>query len=241
MAACAVVDRVIIRQAAGKDRRPVDGRAVEAEMREQMQQNGCRSGVNEVALRRIAEQELPIRRTMHDLAGEVAPPRTDEVMQFYRNIETHLPNSVMAEASHILVHVTKTRSEEQARELIQAAAAELDRGTPFAQVAEQFSDCKGDGGYLPAFERGTMVHEFDEALFAMKPGERTAIFRSPFGFHIAQLHMLSNGKPHDPGTAQRQIEAYLTAKRRHEALQRGLESLRDEAVIERVAERAGGH
>jgi parvulin-like peptidyl-prolyl isomerase len=32
-----------------------------------------------------------------------------------------------------------------------------------------------------------MVPEFDEVVFALKPGEISAVFRSPFGFHIAKV------------------------------------------------------
>ena len=37
---------------------------------------------------------------------------------------------------------------------------------------------KGGGGDLGSFERGVMVEEFDNVVFAMKPGERSPIFRN---------------------------------------------------------------
>jgi hypothetical protein len=63
MAACAVVDRLLIRQAADRDARPVDPREVETVMRREMQAAGCRPGINEPAMRRIAEQQVRIQRT----------------------------------------------------------------------------------------------------------------------------------------------------------------------------------
>ncbi len=238
-AACAVVDRVLLRQAADEDCRPLDPHAVDVEMREQMQLNNCRAGVNEASIRRLAEQSLKIWRVADELCGEVPAPTTAEVMGLYGRFKPELGSAERAEAAHIIIHVRATRKEDQARTLIEAALAELDRGEPFAEVAERFSDCKGNGGDLGSFERGVMVEEFDEAVFALSPGERTGIFRTPFGFHIAELRSKSKGDVRDPGMAQRQIEAFLTAKRRQEALDRGMDRLRDAAVIQRVAEPQG--
>src|SRR5580700_129884 len=64
LAACTVVDRVLIRQHANRDPRPIDPAIVEAEMRAQTSVNGCRSGINEAAMRRAAEQELRLKRAM---------------------------------------------------------------------------------------------------------------------------------------------------------------------------------
>jgi parvulin-like peptidyl-prolyl isomerase len=46
---------------------------------------------------------------------------------------------------------------------------------------------------LGSFERGVMVEEFDNVVFAMQPGERSAIFRTPFGFHIAEIRSKAPG------------------------------------------------
>jgi peptidyl-prolyl cis-trans isomerase C len=57
----------------------------------------------------------------------------------------------------------------------------------FAELANEVSDCKGNGGDLGYFPRGQMVDEFDEVVFAMRPGETSDVFRTPFGFHIARM------------------------------------------------------
>jgi parvulin-like peptidyl-prolyl isomerase len=236
MAACAVVDRVLIRQLAERDPRPIDSREVEAAMRREMQSADCRTGVNEPAMRRIAEQQLRLQRTMDDLAGDFAKPTPEEVLEFYRGIKERFASAEKVRAAHIVVHVNEQRSEAEARRLIQEAENELSQGAPFAEVAERFSDCKGNGGDLGWFERGTMVDEFDVTVFALQPGQRSGIFRTPFGFHIAQLNEKAAAGPREPGIAQREIEAYLTSKRRHEAMERGLEALRAAAEIERLEE-----
>lgn len=236
MAACAVVDQVLIRQAADRDPRPVDPREVEAFMRREMQSASCRTGINEPALRRIAEQQLRIQRTMDGLAGDFPKPTPEEVLEFYQNIQHRFAPTEKVQAAHIIVHVSEERSEAEARRLIEAAEAELASGASFAEVVESFSDCKGDGGDLGWFERGEMVDEFDAAVFPLEPSQRSGIFRTPFGYHIAELREKGAGAPREPGIAQREVEVYLTSKRRQEAMERGLEGLRASAEIVRVAE-----
>jgi parvulin-like peptidyl-prolyl isomerase len=234
MAACSLVDRVLMRQAAERHPRPVDPREVEAVMRREMRCANCRAGVNEPSMPRIAEQQIRLKRTMDDLAGKFAEPTPAEAMEFYRNIEDRFAPAEKAHAAHIIVHVSEQRSEAQARRLIEAAEAELAANLPFAEVAERFSDCKNNGGDLGWFERGEMVEQFDEIVFALEPGQRSGIFRTPFGYHIAELRAKGSGGPREPGMAQREIEAYLTSKRRHEAMERGLEALRATAEIAQV-------
>lgn len=236
MAACTVVDRVLVRQAAERDPRPVDPREVEAVLRREMRSAGCRPGINEPAMRRIAEQQIRVQRTSDELAAGFVPPTVEEVLAFYNNVKDHFAPSEKVHAAHVIVHVSEERSDAEARRLIEAAEAELTVGVPFAEVAERFSDCKGNGGDLGWFERGTMVDEFDQAVFVLQPGQRSGIFRTPFGYHIAEMKEKAPAAPREPGMAQREVEAYLTAKRRREAMERGLETLRAAAEIERVEE-----
>jgi hypothetical protein len=201
IAACAVVDRILIRQHADKDPRPIDPETIAAEVRKEERQGNCRSGVNEPALRRAAEQGLRLKRAMDELAGDFERPTTDEVMQLYDSWKTKLGSVEKASAAHIVVHVNQGRTETEALALIERAEADLASGCSFSDVAERYSDCKGNGGDLGEFERGMMVEEFDQAVFSLKPGERSAVFRTPFGFHIAELRKIEKAAVREPGAA----------------------------------------
>ncbi len=95
-------------------------------------------------------------------------------------------------ASHILVtfkgafRSTKTRSRQEANELIKKILNELKNGTKFSELAQLFSDGPSGpkGGYLGRFTRGQMVPEFDRAVFNLKPGEVSGLVETKFGFHI---------------------------------------------------------
>lgn len=81
-----------------------------------------------------------------------------------------------------------TRSRAEALAHIRALADQLDQGADFATLAKDESDdaSAARGGDLGAFGRGAMVPAFENAAFALKPGQRSDVVESPFGFHLIQ-------------------------------------------------------
>lgn len=93
-------------------------------------------------------------------------------------------------ASHILLLYPDGATEAQ-RDSVRTLAEELrDRaraGEDFAAMAEAHSDDPGSaasGGDLDYFSRGTMVPAFEEAAFALEPGEVSDVVESQFGLHV---------------------------------------------------------
>lgn len=96
-------------------------------------------------------------------------------------------NAEMVHAAHIVKNVDEHTSEADALAAMQAALQALQSGRSFEEIADEVSDCRGGGGDLGWFPRGTMVEEFERVVFALRPGEVSDVVRSPFGFHIAKL------------------------------------------------------
>ncbi len=71
----------------------------------------------------------------------------------------------------------------------EAALARLEAGADFGALAEELSDdASGSaGGDLGWVSRGRQVEGFDDAAFALEPGELSAVFETPFGYTIARV------------------------------------------------------
>ncbi|MBF0471829.1 MAG: SurA N-terminal domain-containing protein [Gammaproteobacteria bacterium] len=104
------------------------------------------------------------------------------------------------QASHILIEVGEDADEEAviaAEAAIGAAQKRIEEGEPFAEVAKSVSQDPGSapaGGDLGFFGRGVMDSAFEDAVFALQPGEMSAPVRSSFGFHLIQLIAARGGE-----------------------------------------------
>ena len=125
----------------------------------------------------------------------------DDLRKYYAENEKRYTVPEERRASHILVKVDKDapKSErEKARAKAEALLAEVRKNPQsFAEIAKKNSDDEGSaakGGDLDFFGRGQMVKPFEDAAFALKPGETSGIVETDFGFHIIRLTAVRGGE-----------------------------------------------
>jgi peptidyl-prolyl cis-trans isomerase C len=125
-------------------------------------------------------------------------------------------------ASHILVE-----TEEEA----QAVIDELAEGADFAELAAELSvgPSGPNGGQLGWFTAGMMVPEFEEAVFALEPGEVSEPVETQFGWHVI---LLSDTRAQEP-PALEEVRAELLEGLRRARVDARVEELMSEAEIER--------
>lgn len=210
-----VIERVLLRQAALADQEPVPPEVIEKA-----------AGDAEAELRyRI--QRLVVRH-----AGRIAAPRNKDVIDYYKLHRNRMTIPEGIRAAHIIKNVNETSTEEAALAGIRAAEEKLNAGGEFGAVADECSDCPGNGGSLGWFPRGEMVPEFEAVVFSMKPDEVSPVFRTPFGFHIAKVFERSEERQATFEEVRPQIERQLMSDKHQKALERFCDFLRARATVE---------
>ena len=119
---------------------------------------------------------------------QVTVPDADLQAFYKQNIAQYTTPEQLA-ASHILFRIEDKDEEavrKQAEEVLKRARA----GEDFAALAKQYSEDESNnanGGSLGEFGRGTMVPEFEQVAFALKPGEISDLVKTSFGYHIIKV------------------------------------------------------
>lgn len=99
----------------------------------------------------------------------------------------------LVNASHILILIPQKATDAQQQEAkrrIDSVYTALQAGADFETLAKQVSQDPGSaarGGALGWFSRHQMVKEFEDAAYALQPGEMSGIVQSPFGYHIIKM------------------------------------------------------
>jgi parvulin-like peptidyl-prolyl isomerase len=213
-----VIERVLLRQAALADAEPVPAEVIE------------KAGGNAAE----AELQFRIERLAVRHAGRIAPPRNKDVVDYYRQHRETMAIPEAVRAAHIIKNIDENSPEEAALAGIRAVEERIKAGEAFETIADELSDCPGNGGDLGWFPRGQMVPEFEAVVFALKPGEISPVFRTAFGFHIAKVYQHADERMATFEEAKSQIERHLLTEKHQKALERLCDHLRAKATVEEV-------
>lgn len=142
-------------------------------------------------LRKQIEHYLLKQQVMMNLARKTTVSNK-ELEDFYQTHKDSIPaQKGQVSLSHIMIvpkaELTRRRSvREKAEQILQRARA----GENFAELARTYSDDPGSankGGDLGWFSRGAMMPAFEQAAFALHPGEISHLVETPLGYHIIQV------------------------------------------------------
>ena len=162
-----------------------------------------------------------------------------EARKFYdENLDKYFKKPESARASHILIGVEQGASEEERKKAKEKAEAILKRvkgGEDFATLAKSESSCpsSAQGGDLGTFARGQMVPAFENAAFALKPGQVSDIVETQFGYHIVKLTEKQEAKTESFEDVKPKIMEYLKQEKVQKAISDKVEELKKNAKIEK--------
>ena len=127
----------------------------------------------------------------------------DEAHKVYDQTVENIGPDGLVNAAHILMRIPQKATDEQQREAkrrIDSVYTAIQGGADFEALAKQVSQDPGSaqrGGVLGWFSRNQMVKEFEDAAFALQPGEMSKPFQSPFGWHIVLVKERKQLEPFD--------------------------------------------
>ncbi|MDR0965769.1 MAG: SurA N-terminal domain-containing protein [Myxococcales bacterium] len=126
-----------------------------------------------------------------------AASNADTIKAHYEQFNARYNTPKQVHARHILVKTSPTMTEAQAIAKVKALKAKVEGGADFAELAKAESEDPGSkdkGGDLGKFGEGTMVPAFQNAAFAMKPGDISEPVVTQFGVHLIKVEDVQEAK-----------------------------------------------
>lgn len=190
-------------------------------------------GRTETQMREDLELSLKIDRLLDQVCADIVEPTSEEARAYYdaNPAEFEIPERVRA--SHIVRNAGGTVLDTQAVLTdMKALLEQLRQGASFEAMAANFSDCSDNGGDLGYFARGAMVPEFEKVVFALKDGEISDVFQTPFGLHIAKLHDRIPARARPFEDVVDEVTRVLRAERENAVIDVFTGKLKEQATIE---------
>lgn len=142
-----------------------------------------------------------------------------EIQDAYRENQQQYSTPEQVKASHILLKTGEGKKEEDVRKRAEALHAKAKSGADFAALAKANSEDdsnKEKGGDLGFFGKGSMVPEFEQAAFALEPGQLSDVVKTTYGFHIIKLAEKKEASTRSIDEVRAQIEDQLKWERAQE-------------------------
>ena len=189
-------------------------------------------------LRDDARVDMVITRMVEDEVATAQPPTDAECKDYYDKNPDKFKLGEAVRASHILILADEKADEatkKKARAQIEAVNKRVKAGEDFAQLAKEHSQdgSAAQGGDLDFFGRGRMVPPFEQAAFALKPGEVSDIVTTQFGYHIIKVteRRTESTIPFDDQLQER-LRQILTEQKKQEKAASFVASLKQKSKIE---------
>ena len=134
---------------------------------------------------------------------------------------------------HILLKPNEVLSDKEAKQKIDGIKERIDHGTPFQDMARQYSDdgSASSGGDLGWISPGDTVPVFEKTMAELAVNEVSAPIRSQFGWHIIQV---LERRKQDMSKESKRLKARqeIRARKAEEAYNDWIHELRDKAFVE---------
>jgi len=194
--------------------------------------------LSEVELKAQIERGLAIDEFITGKFVEKVTLSEDEVKAYYESNSESFKQQEQLRASHILIKVDpqEDRSERtSARMTIEKIQQKLRQGEDFAALAKEFSQCpsSSNGGDLGYFAQGQMAKPFEDAAFALMPGEISDVVETTFGYHLIKVNDKTPETVMAFDDIKDGLKRYLTQQKVQKEVVLYVQKLKEQATVER--------
>jgi peptidyl-prolyl cis-trans isomerase C len=184
----------------------------------------------DIIINNLVEKEIASKTTVSEA----------DAKKFYDENIDKFKQGESIRASHILCGVDPQATEAEkknAKEKAETLLKEIKAGKDFAELAKANSTCpsKAQGGDLGFFTKGQMVPAFENAAFALKPGEVSNVVETQFGYHIIKVTDKKSAGVTKFDEVKDKMEAYLKNMKIQKGVIEYVAQLKEKAKIEKVA------
>jgi peptidyl-prolyl cis-trans isomerase C len=201
-------------------------------------------GYTEEMIRKEIRENMAIQELIEqEIASDIEISDT-ELKAYYDENTEQFTTPEQVKARHILVKTDQSDSEEQkkeAREEIEAIQKRLEEGEKFEELAKEESEGPSGkkGGDLGYFSKGRMVKPFEEAAFAMEPGNVSDIVETRFGFHLIKVEDKKPASKKGYEEVKKEIRQQIKNEKVKQSIDNYVSTLREKATIELKLPEAG--
>jgi len=181
--------------------------------------------------------DMSINKMVESEVSSQPAPSDAECREFYDQNPDKFKQDESVRASHILFRVDENADAATKKKIMDQAQAVLKEargGADFGELAKKHSadGSSQQGGDLNFFTRGQMVPPFDQAAFAMKPGQISDIVTTQFGYHIIKVTDRKEASTVPFEQVSPRIKEFLTEQQKQRKADDFIQSLKQKAKIE---------
>ena len=182
-----------------------------------------------------------------DVPGGASPVTNQQVEQYYQQHQKDFQVPEEVKVRHILIKVATgadAKTDAAAKQKAQDLLKQIKAGGDFDALAKANSDdpgSKDQGGELGMIQRGVTVPAFEQAAFALQPGQISDLVKTQFGYHILKVEEKQTAHLKPLEEVKGQILATLTRQQESDQQASYAQQLATEAAKSGLAKTAEAH
>ena len=170
-------------------------------------------------------EELLIKKIVTKVTASISPVTFDEIKEYFNAHRDEFRRPAMVQLRQIVVPTREEALKIQGR---------LKQGEEMGELARKYSitpEAK-DGGILGWIDRGQLEESMERAIFSLRVGEISDIFKSPYGYHVFEVISTRDAGLQDLPEAMAEIESKLMLQKKESFYREWIKGLRERFPVQ---------